>query len=171
MFPDVRGTGAGRIFLSHPRIFAAASKSGAYHHLARKEVAMAKRRAKQAEGVDVDGGEDQPTEAERVRAEIERVRGRLGVDPTLPRHWLAGAWSVPIGGIEEDEAELADVLADCLSVGLHLGDAVASWSCGGLAGGGDADDDLEADRDREALTALILSTAGQPRARRRITIR
>jgi hypothetical protein len=133
---------------------------------------MAKRLAKQAGSVDSEGGgDDQPTEAELVRAEIERVRARFGVDPALPRHWLAGAWSVPSGTVEEDEAELVDALADCLSVGLHLGDAVASWSCGGLAHSDDGDDDVEAERDPEALAAVILSAASESRARRRITIR
>lgn len=126
---------------------------------------MAKRRTKRAENAEVEGGDSQPTDLELVRAEIDRIRARFGVDPALPRRMLAGAWSAPSGAIEEDEAELVDALADCLSVGLHLGDAVVSWSIGGLARSDDGEEepDLLPRSDERSARRLLARHAASPR--------
>ena len=87
------------------------------------------------------------TAVETVRLELARVRARFGVDPTPPSHLFADAWRSPSGVVEEDEAEFVDALADCVSVGLPLGAAVACWASGELARGDDEveDDDQESD--------------------------
>ena len=66
-----------------------------------------------------------------MRAQLARVRARFGVDPATPI--APEPWASPSGTVEEDEAEFADALADCLSVGLPLDAAVASWASGELA--------------------------------------
>ena len=83
------------------------------------------------------------TTIETVRGELERVRAHFGLDPALesPRY-LAGAWIAPSGAVEENEAEFVDAMADCVSAGLPLGAAVASWSSGFLA---HVDEDLDDD--------------------------
>ncbi len=73
------------------------------------------------------------TAVETMRLELARVRARFGVDPTPPLHLFEGAWTSPSGVVEEDEAEFVDALADCMSVGLPLGAAVAFWASGDLA--------------------------------------
>ena len=91
---------------------------------------------------------------ETMRLELARVRARFGVDPTPPSHLFAAAWTSPSGGVEEDEAEFVDAVADCMSVGLSLGAAVAYWASGDLAAGYDdeqADDD---DGGQELMSAL-----------------
>jgi hypothetical protein len=47
----------------------------------------------------------------------------------------------PTGALEEDESELIDAVADCLSVGLPLDAAVASWRSGSLQVGERDDED------------------------------
>jgi hypothetical protein len=91
---------------------------------------------------DVGESELRTTTIETVRSELERVRAHFGLDPAAgsPRY-LAGAWTAPTGSIEENEAEFVDAMADCVSAGLPLGAAVASWSSGTLAHVDDVDDD------------------------------
>ena len=74
--------------------------------------------------------------------EVAHARARYAVDPSTPTR-LADAWSVPTGAVEEDESEFVDAVADCLSVGLPLDAAVASWRAGTLqvAGGQDQEGD------------------------------
>jgi hypothetical protein len=84
--------------------------------------------------------------AERTVAgeEVAHVRARFGVDPSTPSK-LGDAWTAPTGAMEEDEAEFLDAVADCLSVGLPVEAAVASWRTGGLEveGKKEPDDDDE----------------------------
>ena len=91
-----------------------------------------------------DGGESglATTTVQTVRSELERVRAHFGLDPAAgsPRY-LAGAWTAPTGEVEENEAEFVDAMADCVSAGLPLGAAVASWSSGTLAHVDDTLDD------------------------------
>jgi hypothetical protein len=63
--------------------------------------------------------------------EVAHVRARFAVDPSTPAR-LADAWTAPTGTTEEDEAEFVDAMADCLSVGLPLEAALASWRSGTL---------------------------------------
>ena len=87
---------------------------------------------------------DHETAVETMRLELARVRARFGVDPTPPSHLFEGAWTSPSGVVEEDEAEFVDALADCMSVGLSLGAAVAFWASGDLAR---TDGDVQGDDD------------------------
>jgi hypothetical protein len=109
------------------------------------------------------------TEGESVQAELARVRARFGLDPAIPSRLLAGAWISPYGGVEEDEAEFVDALADCVSAGLSLDAAVASWASGGLASDDDEDDEDEEDDDDQPdgtdLVAAHRQPAGPPRLR------
>ena len=66
-----------------------------------------------------------------VGEEVAHARARFAVDPSTPTR-LADAWTAPTGTTEEDESELIDAVADCLSVGLPLDAAVASWRSGSL---------------------------------------
>ena len=88
-----------------------------------------------------DEGQSEPSEVETVRAELARVRARFGLDPAIPSILFAGAWIAPSGAIEEDEAEFVDAVADCLSAGLPLDAAVASWASGRLESSPDDDGD------------------------------
>lgn len=63
--------------------------------------------------------------------EVAHVRARFAVDPSTPSR-LADAWTAPTGTMEEDESEFIDAVADCLSVGLPMDAAVASWRSGSL---------------------------------------
>jgi hypothetical protein len=101
-----------------------------------KEGQMAKIRA--TRGADDDG---LATEAETLRSELARVRARFGLDPDVPVSVLAHAWTPPVGSVEDDEAEFVDAVADCVSVGLPLTAAVASWASGVLAREDESDDD------------------------------
>jgi hypothetical protein len=80
--------------------------------------------------------------------ELAYARARFAVDPATPS-LLADAWQAPTGAIEEDESELIDAVADCLSVGLPLDAAVASWRSGSLQvpGEGESRDDSEDSED------------------------
>ena len=71
------------------------------------------------------------TAADAVGDEVAYARARYAVDPSTPSR-LADAWTAPTGALEEDESELIDAVADCLSVGLPLDAAVASWRSGSL---------------------------------------
>ncbi len=84
----------------------------------------------------------QQTEAEMLQAELARVRARFSVDPAVVSGISVEAWASPSGSVEDDEAELVDVLADCVSVGVPLGAAVASWASGALALDDAPDEDL-----------------------------
>ncbi|HTA19263.1 MAG TPA: hypothetical protein VK989_08220 [Polyangia bacterium] len=72
--------------------------------------------------------------------EVAHVRARFAVDPSTPAR-LADAWTAPTGTTEEDESEFVDAVADCLSVGLPLDAAVASWRAGTLEVSSDDDED------------------------------
>jgi hypothetical protein len=76
--------------------------------------------------------------------EVAHVRARFGVDPSTPTR-LADAWTAPMGAVEDVEAEFVDAVADCLSVGLPVEAAVASWRSGTLAAEDDKEDDEEDD--------------------------
>jgi hypothetical protein len=82
--------------------------------------------------------------------QLARVRARFGLDPSIPSSALAEPWTSPSGGVEEDEAEFADAMADCLSVGLPLNAALASWISGNLARDAEEDEDDEDDEDDES---------------------
>jgi hypothetical protein len=75
-----------------------------------------------------------------AKEEIAHVRARFGVDPATARLALDDAWTAPVG-MEEDESELLDAVADCLSVGLPMEAALASWRSGSLESTDDSDDD------------------------------
>jgi hypothetical protein len=76
-----------------------------------------------------------------VGEEVAHARARFGVDPSTPAR-LSSAWTAPSGTTEEDESELIDAVADCLSVGLPIDVAVASWRSGALqVQADDADED------------------------------
>lgn len=77
--------------------------------------------------------------------EVAHVRARFAVDPSTPSR-LDDAWTSPTGTMEEDESEFLDAVADCLSVGLPMDAAVASWRSGLLE---QRDDDAEDDEDAE----------------------
>jgi hypothetical protein len=79
--------------------------------------------------------------------EIAHVRARFGVDPATARLALDDAWTAPVT-MEEDESELLDAVADCLSVGLPMEAALASWRSGSLeASDEDQEEDDEDDED------------------------
>src|SRR5262245_10126719 len=88
----------------------------------------------------------------QLRAQLVRVRARFGVDLATSIGTLPEPWTSPSGAVEEDEAEFADALADCLSVGLPLDAAVASWASGELAQGGE-------DEEGEAGAWIAVRTA------------
>jgi hypothetical protein len=100
------------------------------------------------------GDEEQARPAAALRFELARVRARFGVDPGTPI--APEPWASPSGAVEEDEAEFADALADCLSVGLPLHAAVASWASGELAH--DEEDDEPAEL---VLPALLTGTTAR----------
>jgi hypothetical protein len=116
-----------------------------------------------------DGGADA---AERLTVELARVRARFGVDPVLAREPLDEVWTSAPPAMEEDEAELVDAVADCLSAGLPLEAALACWDTGGPLY--DAENQGEDDEDDEGDAALLqardlakpaamMVTAGAPR--------
>ena len=113
------------------------------------------------------GGESGPeqTEAEMVQAELARVRARCSVDPAVVSGVLVEAWTSPSGAVEDDEAEFVDVLADCLSVGVPLGAAVASWVSGALAHDDAPDEDVSDEIESRAFGEIYVS------AGRRIIVR
>jgi hypothetical protein len=86
--------------------------------------------------------------AESVADEVAHARARFAVDPSTPAR-LADAWTAPTGTTEEDESELIDAVADCLSVGLPLDAAVASWRSGSLQVAAQGQGEDEADEDDE----------------------
>jgi hypothetical protein len=78
--------------------------------------------------------------------EVAHLRARFGVDPSTPAK-LADAWTAPTGATEEDESEFLDAVADCLSVGVSMEAAVASWRAGNLEVGAPKERDDEDDDD------------------------
>jgi hypothetical protein len=102
--------------------------------------------------------------------EVAHVRARFAVDPAMPAR-LADAWKVPTGTVEEDESEFVDAVADCLSVGLPIDAAVASWRAGTLevASSQDHEDDDEEDEDTgvfdDAETGIFDPRNPSPRRR------
>jgi hypothetical protein len=79
-----------------------------------------------------------------VGEEVAYARARFAVDPSTPAR-LSDAWVAPMGTTEEDESELIDAVADCLSVGLPIDAAVASWRSGSLQVSGQGDDEDDTD--------------------------
>jgi hypothetical protein len=112
-----------------------------------------------------------------VGDEVAHVRARFAVDPATPAR-LSDAWKAPTGVTEEDESELIDVMADCLSVGLPLDAAVASWRSGSLEISEHEDDDDDetsvfgqrddADDDADADDTDVYDAARRTTGRRRI---
>ena len=84
--------------------------------------------------------------------EVAHVRARFAVDPSTPAR-LADAWTAPTGTTEEDEAEFVDAMADCLSVGLPLEAALASWRSGTLEVTSADDENDEVDEVDDGLTS------------------
>jgi hypothetical protein len=78
-----------------------------------------------------------------LRVQLARVRARFGLDPAIPSQVLDEPWTSPGGTVEADEAEFADALADCLSAGLPVNAALASWMSGGLASDEEEEDEEE----------------------------
>jgi hypothetical protein len=78
--------------------------------------------------------------------EVAHVRARFAVDPSTPARF-DDAWTAPTGTREEVESEFVDAVADCLSVGLTLDAAVASWRSGTLEVSSPQDDDEDEDED------------------------
>jgi hypothetical protein len=76
--------------------------------------------------------------------EVAHVRARFAVDPSTPAR-LADAWIAPTGNTEEVESEFVDAVADCLSVGLPLDAAVASWRSGTLEVSSEDEEDEDDD--------------------------
>jgi hypothetical protein len=85
---------------------------------------------------------------DEVADEVAHVRARFGIDPGTPPR-LADAWTAPTGTLEEDESEFLDAVADCLSVGLPLDAAVASWRSGTLEVAAEADQGDQGEDDNE----------------------
>jgi microcystin degradation protein MlrC len=81
------------------------------------------------------------------------VRARFAVDPGMPAR-LANAWTAPTGTVEEDESEFVDAVADCLSVGLPLDAAVASWRSGAMVVDSDDEDEEDTDVFDDAATGV-----------------
>jgi hypothetical protein len=87
-------------------------------------------------------------DASSVGEEVAYARARFAVDPSTPSR-LSSAWIAPTGTMEEDESELIDAVADCLSVGLPIDAAVASWRSGSLQVSGETQDDADEDDDTD----------------------
>lgn len=106
-----------------------------------------------------------------VAEEVAHVRARFAVDPGTPSR-LADAWTAPTGSLEEDESELIDAVADCLSVGLPIDVAVASWRSGALISDTVDQDNEDDDEDTgvfdEAETGIY--DPRSPSARRRVVM-
>ena len=63
--------------------------------------------------------------------------------------------------MEDDEAEFVDAVADCVSVGLSLDAALASWISGDLARGEEAEEQAD----------VTPSAASRLQAKHRIVVR
>jgi hypothetical protein len=113
-------------------------------------------------------GERGDVAAGSVGEEVAHVRARFAVDPATPTR-LADAWTAPTGATEEDESEFVDAMADCLSVGLPIDAAVASWRSGTLevTSESEEDDDDETGVFGEDEDTAVYDTH-RPSGRRRI---
>lgn len=87
---------------------------------------------------DGSGERDEIGAAEHLTRQLARVRAKFGLDPASARRSLSNAWTSP-AGVEEDESEFIDAVADCLGAGLPLEAALTCWDTGELAR--DADDE------------------------------
>jgi hypothetical protein len=116
------------------------------------------RDASVVDGVEMSGGP--------VGDEVAHVRARFGVDPSTPSR-LADAWTAPTGPMEEDESEFIDAVADCVSVGLPVDAAVASWRSGTLEVA--ADEEKNGDEEEDADTDVY--DPHKPGAGRRVIVR
>jgi hypothetical protein len=70
---------------------------------------------------------------EQLGIELARLRARSAVDPAIATRTLAPAWNGSAAGVEDDEAEFLDAMADCLGAGLSLRNALDCWHAGDLA--------------------------------------
>jgi hypothetical protein len=104
--------------------------------------------------------------AASVGDEVAHVRARFAVDPSTPSR-LADAWTAPTGPIEEDESEFLDAVADCVSVGLPVDAAVASWRSGTLEV---SSEDPPADEDEEDAPTDVYDPH-KPSSGRRLIVR
>jgi hypothetical protein len=95
--------------------------------------------------------------------EVAHVRARFAVDPSTPARF-DHAWTAPTGNVEEIESEFVDVVADCLSVGLPLDAAVASWRSGTLEVSSESQDDEDEDDDTSVFDEARTGIYG-PRGR------
>ena len=121
---------------------------------------------KQAEGgAEVGEADTQIDAAERLSVELARLRAKFGADPAASRISLEDAWMSPPVGMEEDEAEFVDAVADCLGAGLSLDAALTCWNRGELLY--DANDD-EADETAELLLPLAAAHHSPATGRRLI---
>lgn len=112
------------------------------------------------------GDGEAPPAAELLSVELARLRARSAVDPTVAGRSLAPAWIGAAAGVEDDEAEFLDAMADCLGAGLSLDTALACWHTGDLAY------DPESDTDDDALDAATAPvTPHHPGTGRRLLVR
>lgn len=91
--------------------------------------------------------------AAQLAAELARVRARSATDPAIAGRSLAPAWIGGQVGLEDDEAEFIDTVADCVAAGLPLDTALECWRAGDLAY---APDD---EQEEEEITQPGLSAA------------
>ena len=115
------------------------------------------------------GGAQGGGSGDSVGEEVAHARARFAVDPSTPAR-LADAWKAPTGTTEEDESELIDAVADCLSGGGPLDAAVASWRSGALqvSAQDDGDDGDEDETDLFGEEETTVFDPNQPIRRRRI---
>jgi hypothetical protein len=107
------------------------------------------------------------TEEEHLAQALARVRARFGVDPAAARASLASAWQEPLAnGIEEDEAELVDAVADCLGAGFTLDEALSCWDGGQLV-----DDRADDAPDELPEARLAIEAAAHNAGGRRVLVR
>jgi hypothetical protein len=104
-----------------------------------------------ADRVNVGNGRDRGRDSGEIAVglaaeEVAHVRARFAVDPSTPARF-DDAWTAPTGSTEEVESEFVDAVADCLSVGLPLDAAVASWRSGTLEVSSESDEEDEDEDD------------------------
>jgi hypothetical protein len=80
-----------------------------------------------------DGSYEVASVDEQLGVELARLRARSAVDPAIATRSLAPAWNGSAAGVEDDEAEFLDAMADCMGAGLSLRNALDCWHAGDLA--------------------------------------
>lgn len=106
---------------------------------------------------------------EHLTRDLARVRAKFGVDPALAGRSLATAWRSDVG-LEEDEAEFVDTLADCLGAGLPLDDALACWDTGELVYAA-SDDGVGGDGEGEEAPPIAVAAPRHPSSAHRVLVR